>query len=144
MGQMLEITAADGQKLPAYVAQPEGAPRGAVVVLQEIFGVNSHIRDVADGYARAGYLAVAPALFQRVQPGVEMGYSDAEVDAMSDDVLARIEARLGDPGLARRVDTGFLARLYQGFIHGTDGAQRRIAAATLPKLLAAIEDWRQR
>ena len=81
MGQMLEITAADGQKLPAYVAQPEGAPRGAVVVLQEIFGVNSHIRDVADGYARAGYLAVAPALFQRVQPGVEMGYSDAEVKA---------------------------------------------------------------
>ena len=81
MGQMLEITAADGQKLPAYVAQPEGAPRGAVVVLQEIFGVNAHIRDVADGYARAGYLAVAPALFQRVQPGVEMGYSDAEVKA---------------------------------------------------------------
>ena len=77
MGQMHEITAADGRKLPAYVAQPEGAPRGAVVVLQEIFGVNAHIRDVADGYARAGYLAVAPALFQRVQPGVEMGYSDA-------------------------------------------------------------------
>ena len=81
MGQMLEITAADGQKLPAYVAQPEGAPRGAVVVLQEIFGVNAHIRDVADGYARAGYLAVAPALFQRVQPGVDMGYTDAEVKA---------------------------------------------------------------
>ena len=81
MGQMLEITAADGRKLPAYVAQPEGAPRGAVVVLQEIFGVNSHIRDVADGYARAGYLAVAPALFQRVQPGVDMGYTDAEVKA---------------------------------------------------------------
>ena len=70
--------------------------------------------------------------------------SDAEVETMSDDVLARIESRLGDADLARRVDTQFLATLYEGFIGGTDGAQRRIARATLPKLLAAIEDWRQR
>jgi carboxymethylenebutenolidase len=51
------------------------------VVLQEIFGVNAHIRDVADGYAQSGYLAVAPSLFQRVQPGVELGYGDADLQA---------------------------------------------------------------
>src|SRR5690606_20249526 len=61
---------------PAYVAEPEGKAKGAVVVLQEIFGVNAHIRAVADGYAKAGYLAVAPATFSRVgKADVEMGYT---------------------------------------------------------------------
>ena len=81
MGQFTQLTAADGQAFPAYVARPEGTPRGAIVVLQEIFGVNSHIRSVADGYAKDGYLAVAPATFQRVQPGVELGYTDADIQA---------------------------------------------------------------
>ena len=79
MGQFITLTAADGAAIPAYVAQPEGAPRGAVVVLQEIFGVNPHIRAVADGYAAAGYLAVAPSTFERVQPGVELGYAEADM-----------------------------------------------------------------
>ncbi|REM69084.1 dienelactone hydrolase family protein, partial [Mycobacterium tuberculosis] len=64
---------------PAYVAEPAGKPRGAVVVVQEIFGVNSHIRSVADGYAAEGYLAVAPSTFQRVKPGVELGYSEDDM-----------------------------------------------------------------
>lgn len=81
MGQFINLTAADGTAVPAYVAQPEGTPRGAVVVLQEIFGVNAHIRSVADGYAAAGYLAVAPSTFHRVQPGVELGYTDADMSA---------------------------------------------------------------
>ena len=81
MGQFVDLTSADGQKIPAYVARPEGTPRGGIVVLQEIFGVNSHIRSVADGYAKAGYVAVAPATFQRVQPGVDMGYTDADMKA---------------------------------------------------------------
>ena len=79
MGTMVNLTAADGTGVSAYVAQPQGAPKGAVVVLQEIFGVNSHIREVADGYAAEGYVAVAPATFQRVQPGVELGYSEADM-----------------------------------------------------------------
>ena len=79
MGQFVELTAADGQRIPAYVAQPAGKPRGGVVVLQEIFGVNSHIRSVADGFAAEGYLAVAPATFHRVQAGVELGYSEADM-----------------------------------------------------------------
>ena len=80
MGQMIELTAADGTRVPAYEAQPSGAVRGAVVVIQEIFGVNSHIRSVADGYAAEGYVAVAPAMFHRVQPGVELGYSEADMN----------------------------------------------------------------
>lgn len=79
MGQFIDLTAADGSKIPAYVAQPAGKPRGGIVVVQEIFGVNSHIRSVADGYARDGYLAVAPAIFTRVKPGVELGYDEADM-----------------------------------------------------------------
>ncbi len=75
----IELTAADGHRLAAYVAQPAGAARGALVVLQEIFGVNSHIRAVADGYAADGYLAIAPALFDRSERGVELGYTEADI-----------------------------------------------------------------
>ena len=81
MGTFVTLTAADGHAFPAYVAEPAGQPRGAVVVLQEIFGVNRHIREVADGYAAAGYLAVAPATFHRVQAGVELGYEAADMQA---------------------------------------------------------------
>jgi len=81
MGQFTSIQAADGFTLSAYVAQPEGKPRAAVVVLQEIFGVNSHIREVADRFAAEGYLAVAPATFDRVKPGVELGYAEGDMTA---------------------------------------------------------------
>lgn len=79
MGQIMQLHAADGARIPAYVAQPAGQLRGAVVVIQEIFGVNSHIRNVADGYAAQGYLAVAPSCFDRVKPGVELGYGEADM-----------------------------------------------------------------
>ena len=59
--ETIELAASDGHRLAAYKARPEGRPKGAVVVVQEIFGVNSHIRSVADGYAADGYLAIAPA-----------------------------------------------------------------------------------
>lgn len=80
MTETVQLTAADGFTLPAYVARPGRTPRAAVVVLQEIFGVNSHIRAVADGFARQGYLALAPALFHRLRSGVELGYSAADVE----------------------------------------------------------------
>ena len=76
MGQFIHITAADGFTLPAYVATPEGQPRAAIVVLQEIFGVNSHIQQVTDRFAAQGYLAIAPATFERIQPGVDLGYDE--------------------------------------------------------------------
>ncbi|MBN9407183.1 MAG: dienelactone hydrolase family protein [Burkholderiales bacterium] len=77
MGQWIELKAADGQAVTAWQAEPAGAPRGAVVVLQEIFGVNAHIRAVAEGYAAEGYLALAPATFGRVRAGVDLGYDEA-------------------------------------------------------------------
>jgi len=81
MGKMIELTAADGHKLGAYRADPAGSPRGAIVVIQEIFGVNSHIRSVTDGYAADGYLALAPAMYDRVQRGYETGYTPPEIEA---------------------------------------------------------------
>ena len=81
MGSMIELQAADGHKLAAYRADPQGKPRGAVVVIQEIFGVNSHIKAVADGYAADGYLAIAPAMFDRAQRGYDTGYSQPEIQA---------------------------------------------------------------
>lgn len=79
MGNFVDLKAADGQVIPAYVAQPAGKPKGGIVVVQEIFGVNSHIRSVADGYAAQGYLAVAPSTFHRVKPGVELGYTESDM-----------------------------------------------------------------
>ena len=79
MGLFVDLTAADGFVFPAYVAEPAGKPKGAIVVVQEIFGVNAHIRAVADGYAAQGYLAVAPATFHRVLPGVELGYTEDDM-----------------------------------------------------------------
>ena len=81
MSHMIELASADGTAIPAYEAVPMGAAKGAVVVLQEIFGLNSHIRNVADGYAAAGYYALAPATFQRVKPGIELGYTSDEIQA---------------------------------------------------------------
>jgi carboxymethylenebutenolidase len=76
MGQNIELTAADGHRLAAYLAEPAGKPRGGIVVVQEIFGVTSHIRAVTDQYAAAGFLAVAPALFDRVERDVDVPYTD--------------------------------------------------------------------
>ena len=81
MFETIQLKSADGFVFPAYVARPVGTAKGAVVVLQEIFGVNSHIRSVADGFAEKGYLAVAPATFHRVKQGVELGYSPPDIEA---------------------------------------------------------------
>lgn len=81
MSETITLQAADGHSFPAYVARPAGKARGGVVVLQEIFGVNAHIRAVADGYAAAGYLVVAPATFSRIGKGdVQLGYSEADMN----------------------------------------------------------------
>lgn len=71
-----QLTAADGFQFGAYVATPAGEARGGVVVIQEIFGVNRHIRAVCDGYARDGYWAIAPQIFDRVERDVELGYTN--------------------------------------------------------------------
>jgi carboxymethylenebutenolidase len=81
LGTSLSLTASDGFRLGAYRADPSGAPQGSVVVVQEIFGVNHHIRAVCDRLAGAGYAAIAPALFDRQQRDFQSGYSADEVAA---------------------------------------------------------------
>lgn len=79
MGEWTQLQAADGHNLDAYVARPDTRPKAGLVICQEIFGVNSHIRSVADGYAAEGYLAVAPALFDRLRGGIELGYQGDDI-----------------------------------------------------------------
>ena len=100
MGKTVQGTAADGHSLSMYRADPAGEPRGALVIAQEIFGVNSHIRAVCDDYAAEGYVVIAPALFDRVEPGIELGYQPDDVTAgrairekvSLDEALADVEA----------------------------------------------------
>ena len=80
MGDYTTLMARDGHSFEAWLAGPTTAPRGAVVVLQEIFGLNSHVREVADGFAADGYLAIAPALFDRVRRHVQLGYTAETVE----------------------------------------------------------------
>ncbi len=106
MGQMIELTAADGHTLAAYKAGPADAKAG-LVVIQEIFGVNSHIREVCDRFAAAGFAVIAPAMFDRTEKGIELGYTPEDVqvglalrskisDAASLADIKAVAAALGD------------------------------------------------
>ena len=79
MGDWQTLMARDGHTFNTYIAAPTGHARGAVVILQEIFGVNEHIRAVTDSYAAAGYLAIAPALYDRIGHDITTGYSPEDV-----------------------------------------------------------------
>ena len=137
MGKMIELTASDGQKLAAYRADPAGKPRGGIVVIQEIFGVNSHIKQVADGYAADGYLAIAPALFDRVQKNVDLGYTPEDI-AKGREIRAKVanDAALKDTEAAIKVASsagkvGIVGYCWGGFITW-------LAANKLPGLAAAV------
>jgi len=93
MGKTLELKAADGFTLGAYKAEPPGKPKGGLVVIQEIFGVNHHMRNVTDRFAAVGYAAIAPALFDRAKRGVDIGYDEA---AMKEGVGLRASIKLED------------------------------------------------
>jgi len=80
MGEMIRLTTSDKAEIGGYLAKPKGKSKGGVVVIQEIFGVNSHIREVCDGYASDGYTALAPAIFDRIEPGIELGYEGADME----------------------------------------------------------------
>jgi carboxymethylenebutenolidase len=101
MGERIALKAADGHALGAYVARPAGKPSAGLVIVQEIFGVNEHIRSVADGYAKDGFLAVAPALFDRIERDVELGYEGADMQkAMSFIPKLDIDKAVADLGAA--------------------------------------------
>jgi len=87
----IKLKSADGFEFDAWEAKPQGDCRGAVVVIQEVFGVNSHIRSVADGYAADGFYTVAPAIFDRVEPGIELGYEGADLERGIDLAFGKLE-----------------------------------------------------
>jgi carboxymethylenebutenolidase len=125
MGKMIELTAADGHKLSAYRAEPAGEPRGGIVVIQEIFGINSHIRSVADGYAADGYLVIAPALFDRVKRNVDIGYTPPEIQVGRDlrakvtteDALKDVKAAVNAAAAAGKV--GIVGYCWGGLVAWT-------------------------
>ncbi|MBL8224217.1 MAG: dienelactone hydrolase family protein [Chromatiales bacterium] len=129
----LTLQAADGHEFGAYVATPPGAPRAGLLVLQEIFGVNAHIRRVAEGYAARDYLAIAPALFDRVRPGIELGYDAVEqgrdlmLKLAIDDVAADLRAAVAAVGTAGRV--GAVGYCWGGAIADLAACRTSVAAA---------------
>jgi len=138
MGQAIELTAGDGFKLAAYRADPSAKPRGGLVVAQEIFGVNSHIRSVCDGYAADGYAVIAPALFDRYQRGVDIGYTPDDI-AKGRDLKGRtqIDAALLDVAAARDAlstagKVGIIGYCWGGYVAWMAAARLSGYACTIP------------
>jgi carboxymethylenebutenolidase len=137
MGRMIKLTTKDGATIGAYESVPSGNARGGLVVLQEVFGVNHHIRDVADDFASVGYHVVAPALFDRVAPDTELGYESEDVQkaiairakTKLEDTLADIEAAVEVAAEAGRVGV-------VGYCWG--GTLAYASAAHVPGLAAAV------
>jgi carboxymethylenebutenolidase len=122
---MISLTAADGHRLAAYRTGPQKADR-ALVVVQEIFGVNRHMRNVADAFAAEGYAVIAPALFDRVGPGIELGYDPADVArgrelrGKIDDGLTVLDILAAAAALPRGVKRGIVGYCWGGTVawHG--------------------------
>ena len=137
MGTMIDLTTGDGATVGAYKAMPGGTPKGGIVVVQEIFGVNHHIRSVADRVAAAGYVAIAPALFDRAERGVELKYDpdgmkrgiELAYKIPQDQHVASVEAAI--TALAPHGPVGIV-----GFCLG--GTLAFAAAAKSDKLAAAV------
>jgi carboxymethylenebutenolidase len=137
MGTWIELTAEDGHGLSAYRAAPAGTPRGGLVVAQEIFGVNSHIQSVCDGYAADGYVAIAPALFDRYERGVDIGYTPPDIARGRElKALSKADAALLDVAAARATaasagKVGVIGYCWGGYITW-------LSAARLPGFACAI------
>ncbi len=135
-GSKITLKAADGHTFGAYKAEPTGKPKGGVVILQEIFGLNSHVEDVCDEYAADGYVAVAPALFDRVEKDLVLGYSDftraREVVAQLTDamLLADMQAAIDEAAKG-----GFVVPI--GYCYG--GAMAYLAACKNKGVVGAVD-----
>jgi carboxymethylenebutenolidase len=137
MGEYTALKAEDGHELSAYVARPSGEPLAGLVVVQEIFGVNAHIRSVADGYAKDGFLAVAPALFDRIERGVELAYEGPDMQrALSfipkldeEKALADLAAALEFAAIATQRKAGVIGYCYGGTMAWLAAARLHPSAA---------------
>ena len=137
MPETIQLTAADGHVLDAYRADPDSTPLGAVVVIQEIFGVNVHIRDLVERWAEVGYTAIAPALYDRFEKNFEVGYEPADIEvgrdlkakanANLDHVMADVEAARAAVAGAGRV--GIIGFCWGGFVTYVAAARLDVQAA---------------
>jgi carboxymethylenebutenolidase len=146
MGKMIELTASDGHKLAAYRADPPGKPRGAIVVIQEIFGVNSHIKAVADGFAADGYLAIAPAMFDRVQRNFDVGYTPPDIEqgrALRAKItvdMAMMDAQAAVKEAAKAGKVGIVGYCWGGFVAWMASAKLSGLSAAVPYYGGGILD----
>lgn len=137
MGKTITLQAGDGHTFSAYVAGPENATKG-VVVIQEIFGVNHHIRDMADRYAAQGYAVVAPALFDRVAPSIELGYTPDDISKGRE-----IRMKLNDAQVMADVEAAaaHLAGKKLGIVGYCFGGTVAFWGATRSSKFAAASGW---
>jgi len=138
MGHWIQLTAADGATISAWRADPAGKPRGGLVVAQEIFGVNSHIRSVCDGYAAEGYVAIAPALFDRFAPKTDIGYTPEDIEkGRGLKAKATLEHALADVDAARKLaatagKVGIVGYCWGGYIAWMSAARVAGFACAVP------------
>ncbi|HLT01956.1 MAG TPA: dienelactone hydrolase family protein [Geminicoccaceae bacterium] len=149
MGKIVEGTAADGHRLSMYRADPAGERRGALVVVQEIFGVNGHIRSVCDDYAGQGYVVIAPALFDRVERGIELGYGPEDVTrgralrekVSLDQALADVEAAAKE--VAAHGKIGVIGYCWGGTVAWVAATRSRTFAAAVSYYGGGVPDLAQ-
>jgi carboxymethylenebutenolidase len=137
MGEFTTIMARDGHEFQAWLAAPPARPRGAVLVIQEIFGINSHIRQLTDGFAAEGYTAIAPSLFDRVRRGIELGYTPADMQEGAG-YLKQLtpETTLRDLAAAAAVVRNSGRTASVGYCFG--GSMSYVAACQLPIACAVV------
>jgi carboxymethylenebutenolidase len=137
MSEWVKLTASDRHELDAYVAQPEGEPIAGLVVVQEIFGINAHIQSVADGYAKDGFLVVAPALFDRIEKHVELKYEGEDMQkAMAlmtklniGDTLKDTAAALDYARIKSGRNTGVIGYCFGGTVAWLSATRLKVDAA---------------
>jgi carboxymethylenebutenolidase len=137
MGHWIELKPEGADPIRAWRADPAGKPRGGIVVIQEIFGVNAHIRAVTDRFAKEGYLAIAPAVFEHVEKGFDVGYDpDSRARGMAVVGKVDVEQTLRDAAAAIEVAKEGGKVGIVGYCFGGTIVWR--AAARLPGLSAAV------
>jgi carboxymethylenebutenolidase len=148
MGEWLQLTASDDFHLSAYRARPDAGTkaRGAMVVVQEIFGVNGHIRAVCDGFAQDGYVSIAPALFDRYQRNFEVGYSPEdiavgrELKAKASTDLALLDIAAARDAAAEAGKVGIVGYCWGGFIAWMSAARLPGFACSVPYYGGGVPD----
>jgi len=134
MGEKRTIEATDGTKIDAWQARPSGTPKAGIVVIQEIFGVNNHIRNVTDRFAADGYLALAPAVFDRRKKDVDLGYTPDGI-AQGREIAMSLkvdEFMAAEPRMEQRKQTGVKVILFLLVLAGLMYLVKRKVWANVP------------